>query len=198
MDKYPFLFTNLEATLLNITVGRLLEDTAPDFPSRAAVETPEGAFTYMQLNSITDDAAGRMLLLGITRGTHIGIWSKDRPYSLITYLAAERIGAVPVLFNTSLTGSELSVLINKTDVEFLFFDDGYRGVSFPETCSHLKNPAREHLIFIGDGKADGFFKPRRAALLQSRIISLGEKRRPAVGYGRHNLYLRHLRNGKGR
>jgi fatty-acyl-CoA synthase len=161
--------------LLNITVGRLLEDTAARFPERAAVETPNGVLTYCQLNNIADDTAGRMLCLGIEKGTHLGIWSKDRPYSLIAYLAAEKIGAVPVLFNTSLTGPELSVLIDKTDVEFLFFDDGYRGISFPEICSHLIKPARGHLIYIGEGEADGFLSLGDLPSCEAEIIASAKR-----------------------
>jgi hypothetical protein len=76
--------------LHNITVGRLFENTAAQFPSRAAVETPSGVFDYSAIDKFTDDSAGKMLKLGISRGTHIGIWSKDMPYSLFIYLCGRK------------------------------------------------------------------------------------------------------------
>ncbi len=142
--------------MLNITVGRLFESAAARFPSRPAVETQQGVFNYARADGIIDATAGKMLRLGLGRGTRAGIWAKDQPYSLFAYLAAEKIGAVPVLLNTSLTEAELGVLLENTDVEYLFFDDGYRGVSFPAVCSRIKRLGRERLIYIGEGRAEGF------------------------------------------
>ncbi len=104
------------------------------------------------MDAITDVTAGKMLRRGIGRGSHVGIWAKDLPYSFFAYLAAEKIGAVPVLLNTSLTEAELSVLLEKTDVDFLFFDDGYRGVSYPEICSRL-SLRRDRPIYMASGRA---------------------------------------------
>jgi acyl-coenzyme A synthetase/AMP-(fatty) acid ligase len=104
-------------------------------------------------------------------GTHLGIWAKDLPYSLLTYLAAEKIGAVPVLLNTSLTESELTALLIKTDVEYLFFDDGYRGVSFPAVCSRLSMLSNDRLIYIGEGTAAGFKSLSELQTCETDIIA---------------------------
>ncbi len=142
--------------MVSSPVGSYFETIAEHFPLRAAVETPDGLFTYAQINDKSDIIAGQMLSIGVRHGTHIGLWAKDAPYSLLIYLAAQKIGAVPVLLNTSLSEAELKTLVLKTDVDFLFFDDGYRNVSYPAICSRLSID-RDRLVYIGRGRAEGFF-----------------------------------------
>lgn len=122
-------------------------DTAARFPQHTAVETPDGAVSYAQADSLTDTLAAALLALGVRRGTRVGIWCGDRPHFLYIYLAIEKIGAVAVLFNTALGASELSALLAKTDVELLFFDEGSKGVSFPDIVASL---ALEGARFLPD------------------------------------------------
>ncbi len=125
------------AELLNSTVGRMFTDTAARFPDRSAVETGSGLVSYAQLDTLTDALAASLLKLGVKKGDRIGIWCGDRPHFLYIYLAAEKIGAVAVLFNTALGAPELSALLKKTDVELLFYDEGSKGVSFADTVRAL-------------------------------------------------------------
>lgn len=156
--------------MVNTTIGSYFEKIAARFPLRAAVETPDGSMTYAQINESSDIIAGQMLSIGIRHSTHIGLWAKDAPYTLLIYLAAVKIGAIPVLLNTSLSEAELNTLISKTDVEYLFFDDGYRNVSYPEICSRL-TLGRDKLVYIGRGRVQGFRHVDELPLSGSEEIS---------------------------
>ena len=119
------------------TVGAMFRETAMRFPERCCVETASCSLTYRETDLLTDRAASALLDMGLGKGSRVGVWCKDSPDFLFLYLAMEKLGAVPVLLNTALGGAELSVLLQKADARLLFFDDGYKGVSFPRVVEAL-------------------------------------------------------------
>ena len=131
--------------LRSITVGAMFRETATRFPENACVETGSFALTYAQADRLTDRAALALLDLGLGKGSRAGIWCKDSPDFLCLYLAMEKLGIVPVLLNTALGGAELNVLLNKADARLLFYDDGYKGVQFPQVVEALGLPDARYI-----------------------------------------------------
>ena len=121
----------------SITVGTMFRETAARFPGRICVETESFSHTYAELDRFTDRVACALMDLGLEKGSRAGIWCKDSPEFLCLYLAMEKTGIVPVLLNTALGGAELNVLLRKADAQLLFFDDGYKGVQFPQVVEAL-------------------------------------------------------------
>ena len=119
------------------TVGAMFRETAARFPERLCVETASFSLSYRELDRLTDRAASALLDLGLGKGSRAGVWCKDSPDFLCLYLTMEKLGVVPVLLNTALGGAELNVLLRKADAQLLFFDDGYKGVSFPRVAETL-------------------------------------------------------------
>lgn len=126
--------------MLQITVGQMFRNTAARFPQNPCMETPEGTRSYAETDALTDRLARKLLLLGLRKGSRAGIWCKDTPEFLCLYLAMEKIGCVPVLLNTALTGAEMAVLLKKVDAGPLFFDEGFKGVSFRKELESLSVP----------------------------------------------------------
>ena len=120
--------------LRSITVGAMFRETAKRFPRNHCVETASFFLSYRVVDRYTDRIAAALLDLGLGKGSRAGIWCKDGPDFLCLYLAMEKLGVVPVLLNTALGGEELNVLLRKADARLLFFDDGYKGVSFPQVA----------------------------------------------------------------
>jgi len=126
--------------LLNTTVGALFHHTAALFPDRLCIETDLVSRTYAQTEEFTDRIALFLLKNGFQKGSRLGLWCKDSPEFLHLYLAMEKLGCIPVLLNTSLTGREMRALLIKSDAEALFYDDGFKGISFPDEVRALSLP----------------------------------------------------------
>ena len=118
--------------MLQTTVGRMFRDTAARFPARPCVETPEGSYTYAETLARAERTACALAAAGARKGSRIGVWCKDSPDFLLLYLGLELLGSVPVLLNTSLTGAEVSALLQKVGAKGLYYDDGFKDTSFPE------------------------------------------------------------------
>ena len=117
--------------MLQTTVGRMFQSTAARFPERPCVETAEAVYSYAQTEELTNRLAKKLAGMGFRKGSRVGIWCKDTPEFLCLYLALEKLGCVPVLLNTALTGGEMAALLRKAEAAALFLDDGFKGVDFP-------------------------------------------------------------------
>lgn len=138
----------------NITVGEMLAETVCQHPKRNAVEYLGQYWTYEELDRITDRIALHMLHLGINKGSKAGIWANDCPNTLFCFLALEKIGGIPVMLNTSWTAGEIQRQLEWTEVEYLFYDEGYKNTDFVEICEKLDLPLLRKKIFIGQSASN--------------------------------------------
>ena len=118
--------------LLQTTVGRMFRDTAERFPGRICMETPERKYSYGETLALAERTAWALAQSGAGKGSRIAVWCKDSPAFLLLYLGLELLGSVPVLLNTSLTGAEAAALMEKVGAEAVYYDDGFKDISFPE------------------------------------------------------------------
>ncbi len=132
---------------MQTTVGGMFRDTALRFPDRPCMETPEKTCTYAETLELAERTACALAKNGAKKGSRIAVWCKDSPEFLLLYLGLELLGSVPVLLNTSLTGAEVSGLMKKVEAEALYYDDGFKEISFPE---EVKNHALPGGRFIPD------------------------------------------------
>lgn len=117
--------------LLQTTIGRMFRDTALRFPERPCMETPETTVTYAETLALAEKTACALARRGAEQGSRIAVWCKDSPEFLLLYLGLELLGSVPVLLNTSLTGPEAASLMAKAGAKAIYYDDGFKEVSFP-------------------------------------------------------------------
>ena len=117
--------------LKNLTVYEAFSNSVSKYPNNKAMTyCLDSVWTYKELEDSVNEFAGKFLNLGIKRGTHVGIWCDNEPNFVISILALSKIGAVTVLFNTSLHNKEMYKLVEGTDVEYLLIGDGYKDVDF--------------------------------------------------------------------
>ncbi len=140
--------------LRNLTLGEAFAEVCAKFAGRPAVEYKGKQLTYAALDLETDELARGMLAAGIRRGTRAAIWGNDRPDTLRVFLALEKIGAVAVFLGTSLGKSEMETLMRLSEAEYLFFDEGFRGVSFPEICKSAELSGVKLYYFGSEGGND--------------------------------------------
>ena len=141
----------------DLTVGGLLRETASKYPDRPALQTRNLTLTYKQFDDVVDITARRLLSLGIKKGQHIGTLCEAVPEQIILFYALARIGAANVMFNTSLSASELKRLVRRSEISFIFVGEGYKGTSFPKNIIKIAPdcPALGGIMFIGPGDPMG-------------------------------------------
>lgn len=132
-----------------LAIGGLLRRTAARFPDRPAIEYLGRVWTYSEVDALSDEIARSLLSIGAGKGVHVGIWANDRPNTLLCFYAAVKIGAVPVMLNTSLLPDEIENLALETDVDILIIDEGFRDVDFAEASRKFKRLRLKNKIYIG-------------------------------------------------
>lgn len=168
--------------LFEITIGEWLEKWANETPDKEAIVYSDRdlRFTYAQLNERVDNLAKGFMELGVTKGSHVGIWATNVPDWLTVLYACAKLGAVAVTVNTNYKQSELEYVCQNSDMHTLCIIDRERESDFvtmvynmlPElrTCQrgHLKSekfPMLKNVVFIGQEKYRGMFNIPELLLL---------------------------------
>ncbi|NLO48290.1 MAG: AMP-binding protein [Clostridiales bacterium] len=142
--------------LRQLTIGRLLDEITARHPDRPAVEYLGRTVSYTELDLVTDTLARGLLALGVEKGSHVGIWGNDRPNTLYILLAIVKIGAVAVMLGTGLQKTEAEALITQANVRYLFFDEGFRGVSFADIIPEMSIEGLKKAVYMGPDVLPGF------------------------------------------
>lgn len=175
--------------LYDRTLGQWLEYWATETPDKEYIVYSDRnlRFTWKQFNDRVDDMAKGLVAIGVTRGSHVGIWAANVPDWLTLLYACAKIGAVYVTVNTSYKQSELEYLCKNSDMDTLCIVDGERDSDFvkmtydmlPElkTCErgHLKSerfPYMKNIIFLGPEKHRGMYNSSEILLLGTNVEEL--------------------------
>lgn len=132
----------------DLTLGALLRETAEKYPERPALVWRDQRWTYAELDRDVDIAARGLLKIGATRGSHVGLWSGNRPATVIGFCAAWRIGAVAVMLGGCRKKTELMERIEDADVDVLLYDHGSHGAAFDMIAQSLSHPERDKRVCI--------------------------------------------------
>ncbi|UOQ93456.1 AMP-binding protein [Halobacillus shinanisalinarum] len=161
-------------SLLQMTVGELLEKQAETYPDNEAMVYPELKIrkTYQEFNEMADQAAKGMMALGVEKGEHLAIWSDNKPEWLVSQFATGKMGAVLVTVNTNYRAQELEYLLKQSDATTLVLAEEFKGTSYidilkeicPELDSSVKGdlqsdrlPQLKNIIVLSDKEYPGCF-----------------------------------------
>ncbi|MDR0542682.1 MAG: AMP-binding protein [Dysgonamonadaceae bacterium] len=172
--------------LTDKTIGRWLEYWAETTPDKEYIVYSDRdlRFTWKQFNERVDNMSKGLISIGVTTGTHVGIWATNVPDWLTFLYAAAKIGAIAVTVNTNYKQHELEYLMEDSDIHTLcitegVFDGSYvdmvntmlpelktsqRGYLKSERFPHLKN-----VVFIGQEKYRGMYNTAELLLLGKNI-----------------------------
>jgi len=142
----------------DLTIGKLLREAAEKYADRPAVKTRIKTLTYKEFDANVDMKARRLLSCGIKKGTHVGVLCEASPRLITLYYALARIGAVAVMFNTSLGEAELTSLINRSDSTVMIIGDGYKEINFPRVLRSIcgQCPKLSTVLYEGRHDSAGF------------------------------------------
>jgi fatty-acyl-CoA synthase len=173
--------------LFNRTLGEWLEHWASTTPDNEYIVYSDRnlRFTWSQFNERVDNMAKGLLSIGVSKGTHVGIWAGNVPDWLTFLYACAKIGAVAVTVNTNYKRSELEYVCQNSNMHTLCIVNGDKGRDdfvniiydiIPElrTCQrgYLKSktlPKMKNVVYIGQEKYRGMYNTAEILLLGSNI-----------------------------
>lgn len=164
------------------TLGQYLEYWAEHTPDKEYVVYSDRdlRFTWKEFNERVDDMARGLVAIGVTKGTHVGLWAQNVPDWLTFLYACAKLGAVCITVNTNYKQSELEYLVKDSDMHTLCLTDGtwesnYVDMTYamlPELreCQrgHLKSerfPNLKNVVYIGQEKYRGMYNTAEILLL---------------------------------
>ena len=164
------------------TLGDYLEHWAQVTPDKEYIVYSDRdlRFTWKQFNERVDDMARGLIAIGVTKGTHVGLWAQNVPDWLTFLYACAKIGAVCITVNTNYKQNELEYLCKDSDMHTLCLTDGtwesnYVDMAYtmlPELreCQrgHLESkrfPKLKNVVYIGQEKYRGMYNTAEILLL---------------------------------
>src|SRR5690625_390644 len=161
-------------SLINFTVGELLEKQVNLYPHHEAVIYPELNLrkTYLEFDEMVDETAKGLMALGIEKGENVAIWSDNKPEWITSQFATGKMGAVLVTVNTNYQAAELEYLLKQSESTTLIMAESYKGTSYldvlkqicPDLNSSIKGelssdtlPHLKNVILISDEKKPGCY-----------------------------------------
>jgi fatty-acyl-CoA synthase len=161
------------ADLLNITVGKLLEEKAKLHPDHEAVVYADRGLrlSYKQFDDYCRVVARGLMKLGIKVGEHIAVWATNKPEWLACQFATGKMGAVLVTVNTNYRTAELEYLLKQSDSTTLILMEQYRDSSYIDMIYEIA----PELNACEPGK----LQAKRLPYLRN-VIVLGENRYPGT------------------
>jgi len=164
------------------TLGDWLEHWAQETPDKEYIVYSDRdlRFTWKQFNERVDDMARGLIAIGVTRGSHVGLWAQNVPDWLTFLYACAKIGAVCITVNTNYKQNELEYLVENSDMHTLCLTDGtwesnYVDMAYtmlPELrqCErgHLESkrfPNLKNVVYIGQEKYRGMYNTAEILLL---------------------------------
>ena len=164
------------------TLGDWLEHWAQVTPDKEYIVYSDRdlRFTWKQFNERVDDMARGLIAIGVTRGSHVGLWAQNVPDWLTFLYACAKIGAVCITVNTNYKQNELEYLVENSDMHTLCLTDGtwesnYVDMAYtmlPELreCErgHLESkrfPRLKNVVYIGQEKYRGMYNTAEILLL---------------------------------
>ncbi len=171
--------------LINLTIGKLLDEMAERYSDNEALVYPERGlrYTYQEFNEVCRQVAKGLLKLGIRKGDNISIWAYNVPEWVVLQFATAKIGAILVTVNTSYKSAELEYILDQSDSTTLFMVKSFKDTDYvatlnavvPELASSTpgrlnspKLPFLKTVVFIGEDTPAGM-------LNFSRIMEMGDQ-----------------------
>lgn len=118
--KLSIVHGRKDLALLEVGLGRLLEEQAIKFPNKEAIVCPDLGqgpayrLTYDGLNQRSKELARSLLALGVQKGDRISIFAGNSIEYVTLIFAAGRIGAILVVLNTKWNPEEVKNALNVT------------------------------------------------------------------------------------
>ena len=99
----------------SVSLAHTFQASTDKFGDRPCVYFEDETWSYSQINKAANSFARYLTKNGIKHGDRVVLFMENRPYYVISLLALNKLGAIGVLINTSLTGDPLIHCINSSN-----------------------------------------------------------------------------------
>jgi long-chain acyl-CoA synthetase len=100
-------------------IPNLLRDSASRYGASPAIDFLGRQWTYAQLDALVNRATKGLQLIGVTRGTRVGLCLPNTPYAVIFFFATLRAGGVVVNYNPLYVEREIAHTIKDSGTEIM-------------------------------------------------------------------------------
>ncbi len=141
----------MPAAEIPLTVGALIRAKAAERGEHTLIVLGEQRLSYAEAETRSAKLARGLVAAGVGKGTRVGVLLPNGPDWVLAWLAAARIGALVVPFNTFYQARELGYVLRHADVDTLLTADRFLNNDYlerferfaPELAAH--GPAPLHL-----------------------------------------------------
>jgi len=166
----------------DLTIGHYFDRVVAEQGDRDFIVYPDRdlRWSYREFDERVTALAKGLLAIGMEKGDHLGIWSRNIPDWLTFAFATAKIGVVLITVNPVYKSHELAYVIKQSDMKALCVIDSFRDVDYveivrelvPEASTqergHLDSPEfprLKNLIYMGTEKHRGFYTTQELILL---------------------------------
>ena len=130
---------NTDKPLLNVTIGKLFDDTANRFPEHEALISrhEQIKLTYAQLREQVNELASALIGFGVQKGDRVAIWSPNNLGWVSTQFATAKIGAILVNINPAYRVQELEYVLNQSGVSLLITAREFKSSDYVSMLNEL-------------------------------------------------------------
>ncbi|MCY1282924.1 Long-chain-fatty-acid--CoA ligase FadD13 [compost metagenome] len=128
---------------MSVHLGQLLSQRAVLSPSREALVTPAGRWTFRQFDQRVGRLASYLAAQGVNAGERIAVLARNGEILSSALFAAGRLGATLVVLNWRLKAEELEYILSDSTPTALIYEE-----EFGQTVGRLL-AARPRLLLIG-------------------------------------------------
>ena len=129
---------------------RRLESAAARFPDHAALLAGDDRWTYGELDRAANALAQHLSGRGMGRGDRVAVMTSNRPEFVATVHAVSKVGAAPVMLNSSWKSLEVTTALGLTGPRFAVADGAGAGLLAehlgPDAVLDLDDPVAAAVI----------------------------------------------------
>ncbi len=123
---------------------KALDGAVASYPQSAAIDFLGKRYSYEDVDHLVRRAAKGLQALGVDKGTRVGLFLPNCPYSVIMYYAILRIGGVVVNYSPLCVERELAHQVEDSETRFMFALD--LAALYPKLAAVLDRTPLEKVI----------------------------------------------------
>lgn len=131
-----------EVEIPNLSLGKMLEDTARNYPENTAIIFINNRISYAQLDQYANKFANVLSELGVKKGDRVAIHLPNLPQLVFAYYGTMKTGAVAVMFNPLYSPREIEHQLRDSGAKVLLTLDRF----WPQVSKALEKVKPDHVL----------------------------------------------------
>jgi acyl-CoA synthetase (AMP-forming)/AMP-acid ligase II len=167
----------------NASLSHSFQDTVQEHGQKDFLYFEDEVWTYTQTNEAANILANKLSDEGVKHGDRVVLFMENRPSFVTSLLAINKLGAIGVLINTSLTGAPLVHCINTSDSTKCIFGDELSN-SLEGVLDEINITQSSDLLWVEDTNSNncpGWASNIKDGLDQSKSFNLDQTNKVVAG-----------------